>query len=72
MIEEMNTNYYRIKVADKLAMSKAKRLKFVGSAGTSWIYSTATMGDKDEVVDYLKGLGISPEAVSRLSLENMT
>jgi hypothetical protein len=61
--------HFRIKVAKPLSMSKAKKLVHVSNMpeGSS-VYKTIAYDDKDDVFEYLKDLGCSPESVSKLSL----
>lgn len=61
--------HFRIKVAKPLFMSKAKKLVLVSNMPDgSAVYKTIAYEDKEDVIDYLNGLGVQTESVSKLSL----
>jgi len=66
-------NYFKIKVAKPLSMSKAKKLKPLNSTSVNGytIYSTVNFNENEELFKYLKELGCAPENVSKLSLQSM-
>ena len=67
------TRYFRIKVSKPFEMKRARKLIFVSShtKGCS-VYRTIAFEEKEEVQTYLTTLGLEPETVSKLSLQNMT
>lgn len=69
---EKNIKYFKIKVAQPLGLSKAKKLKMVSYMNGIYIFSSTVLVDNNAVLDYLKSLGCVPTSVSKLSLQILT